>query len=211
MTSCRIRPGTPDLDLTLPGTAGSINGAIFMTGRTARRDRHFGTFVQIQNNGTEQGYNTDANAQYDEKNSHNHNHSILLADVPIVSGTGPDGTLEGVAYREFLLDLNEGGGSSNPFLSLDSAADLAARGRQPDQLHARLGICRRAHQLSCLRSRCRRQPLDRARRRQSHGSGQSDYRILIPDSFFINDAAHRYVTLYSQFGVQAGWEFDSRL
>jgi uncharacterized repeat protein (TIGR01451 family) len=39
----------------------------------------------------------------------------------------------------------------------------------------------------------------------SHGSGQSDYRILIPDSFFINDAAHRYVTLYSAFGEQAGW------
>ena len=42
----------------------------------------------------------------------------------------------------------------------------------------------------------------------SHGSGQSDYRILIPDSFFINDAAHRYVTLYSEFGVQPGWDSD---
>ena len=42
----------------------------------------------------------------------------------------------------------------------------------------------------------------------AHGSGQSDYRILIPDSFFINDAAHRYVTLYSQFGLQPGWSSD---
>ena len=39
----------------------------------------------------------------------------------------------------------------------------------------------------------------------SHGSGQSDVRVLIPDSFFINDAAHRYVTLYSSFGEQPGW------
>ena len=33
--------------------------------------------------------------------------------------------------------------------------------------------------------------------------------ILIPDSYFINDPAHRYITLYSKFGMQAGWEADS--
>src|SRR5205085_4587500 len=42
----------------------------------------------------------------------------------------------------------------------------------------------------------------------SHGSGQSDIRILVPTSVFINDAAHRYVTLYSEFGLQAGWGAD---
>ena len=29
-------------------------------------------------------------------------------------------------------------------------------------------------------------------------------RVYIPDSYFINDAAHRYVTLFSQFGAQGG-------
>src|SRR5204862_5920181 len=43
----------------------------------------------------------------------------------------------------------------------------------------------------------------------SRGSGQSDVRILIPDSAFLNDAAHRYVTVYSQFGLQSGWNSDS--
>src|SRR6185295_10717774 len=32
---------------------------------------------------------------------------------------------------------------------------------------------------------------------------------LIPDELFINDPAHRYVTLYSKFGLQDGWDTDS--
>ena len=38
----------------------------------------------------------------------------------------------------------------------------------------------------------------------SSGSGKGDMRVYIPDSYFINDAAHRYVTLFSQFGAQGG-------
>src|SRR6185503_7967068 len=41
-----------------------------------------------------------------------------------------------------------------------------------------------------------------------HGSGSSDYRILIPNSFFTNDAAHRYVTLYAALGLQPSWGTD---
>src|SRR5205085_298682 len=33
--------------------------------------------------------------------------------------------------------------------------------------------------------------------------------ILIPDAAFLNDPAHRYITLFSKFGMQAGWEADS--
>src|SRR5678815_1612538 len=64
-------PGTPDLDLTLAGTAGSINGAVFLTGETQSAGTGaFNAFVQIQRTGTEQGYNTDASAQYDENFAH---------------------------------------------------------------------------------------------------------------------------------------------
>ena len=77
------------------------------------------TFVQIQHTGIEQGYNTDAAThQFDEKYSQ-FDHSLLLANVPIVIGDGSNGTVEGVAYRQFILDINEAGGAINPFLSLD--------------------------------------------------------------------------------------------
>src|ERR1043165_3216547 len=115
-------PGTPDLDLTDPNTSGTINGAVFMTGAlqaAGSGNNAFNAFLQIQRNGTEQGYNTDANHQFDEGSSHVHNHSVLLADVPIVFGDGSNGTIEGVAYREFLLDLNEPNGGLKPFISLD--------------------------------------------------------------------------------------------
>src|SRR2546423_647232 len=59
----------------------------------------FNSFVQIQHTGSEQGYNTDAPFQFDEKNGHTHNHSILLADVPLVVGDSTNGTAEGVVYR----------------------------------------------------------------------------------------------------------------
>src|SRR3954468_23708458 len=111
-------PGTPDLDLTFDGASGAINGGVFQTaGVQAAGTGIFNTFVRVQNTGTEQGYNTDAAAQFDEKASFHH--SVLLNNIPIIIGDGTGGTEEGVAYREFRLDLNEANGSTNPFLSLD--------------------------------------------------------------------------------------------
>jgi len=199
-------PGTPDLDLTLAGTAGSINGAVFSTGETQSAGTGaFNAFVQIQRTGTEQGYNTDASAQYDENNSVTHNHSILLADVPIVIGDGANGTVEGIAYREFLLDLNEGNGGTNPYISLDALQIWQNEAGNLTNFTAGSGF-------AGTHTNYLAYDLDAGADRwialnagMSHGSGQSDYRILIPDSFFINDAAHRYVTLYSAFGEQAGW------
>src|SRR5215213_9428428 len=94
---------TATVDLTVAGTGG--------TGI-------FNTFAQLQHTGIEQGYNSDAAPQFDEKTSHQHNHSILLADVPIFIGDGTGGTVEGVVYREFRFDANEVGGAGR-LLSLD--------------------------------------------------------------------------------------------
>jgi hypothetical protein len=189
-------PGTPDLDLTLAGTAGSINGAVFSTGLTQSAGTGtFNAFVQIQRTGFEQGYNTDASAQYDELNSLTHNHSILLADVPIVIGDGANGTVEGLAYREFLLDLSEASGGTNPYISLDALQIWQNEAGNLTNFTSGLGFAGThtnylAYDLDAGVDRWIALNADMA-----HGSGQSDYRILIPDSFFINDAAHRYVTL----------------
>src|SRR3954449_1729527 len=114
-------PGTPDIDLTFDDTFGILNGAIFATGQNQPAGTGvFNSFVQLQHASTEQGYNTDASPQYDEKNAHIHNHSILLADIPIVVGDGTSGTVEGITYREFLLDLNEPNGNTSPYISLDA-------------------------------------------------------------------------------------------
>ena len=173
-------PGTPDLDLTDPNTFGMINDAVFTTGQTIPAGTaNFNAFVQIQRNGSEQGYNTDASAQYDEKNSHNHNHSVLLAEVPIVFGDGSNGTVDGVAYREFLLDLNEPNGGTKPYISLDKLQIWQQEAGNLTNFTPGLGFAGRSHQLSRLRSRCRRQSLDRARCR--HVAWQRAERLSHPD------------------------------
>src|SRR4051794_11109550 len=189
------------LDLTASGSYGAIGDALFMTGALQpAATGAFNSFVQVQHTGTELGYNTDAAAQYNEGSSRQHNHSLLLADVPIVFGDGTNGTAEGVAYREFLLDLND----ANGLLSLDKLQiwqeeSGSLTNFMPDTGFAGAHTNYLAYNLDAGGNNWI--ALNSA---MSHGSGQSDYRILIPDSMFINDAAHRYVTLFSEFGAQGG-------
>src|SRR5262249_37490605 len=97
------------IDLTTSGSTGFVDEAVFLAGvDTLSGTGTFNTFVQIQRTGVEQGYNTDAAThQFDEQGSSQFNHSLLLANVPIIVGDGTNGTVEGVAYRQFILDINE--------------------------------------------------------------------------------------------------------
>src|SRR5437588_6983220 len=200
-------PGTPDLDLTTADSFGTINGAIFLTGAIQPSgEGGFNSFVQIQRTGVEQGYNSDHGPQFDEKSTQANNHSILLADVPIIFGDGTNGTLDGQAYREFRLDLNEKTGKQ--YISLDALQIWQEESGSLNGFTPGTGF-------SGAHTNYLAYNLDAGGNHWialtdglSSGSGQSDYRILIPDSFFINDAAHRYVTLYSEFGLQAGWGAD---
>ncbi|TMJ60386.1 MAG: hypothetical protein E6G81_06580 [Alphaproteobacteria bacterium] len=197
-----------EIDLTKAGSIGFVDDAVFLGGaNTLSGTGLFNTFVQIQHTGIEQGYNTDAAThQFDEKYSQ-FDHSLLLANVPIVIGDGSNGTVEGVAYRQFILDINEAGGAINPFLSLDKLQIWQEESRSLSNFTAGSGFAGThtnglAFDLDA--------GIDRwiAVKDLASGSGRSDVQVLIPDSYFINDAAHRYVYLYSQFGVQSGFAAD---
>jgi len=98
-------------DLTSGGTV-TINGALYTT--TDNQSTGTGviqSFVRVQNNGTEQGYNSDARPlQFDENTSPTFTRSLLLSAVPIV-------TIGGLQYREFLLDINQQ--NADPLLTLN--------------------------------------------------------------------------------------------
>jgi len=207
-------PGSPDIDLTFDNSFGVLNGAVFMTGPTQSAGTGtFNSFVQLQHTGIEQGYNTDASAQFDEKSTLNHNHSVLLANVPIVVGDGTNGTIDGITYREFLLDLNESTGTA-AYISLDALQIWQEEAGNLTNFTAGFGFAGTHTNYLAYNLDTGGDHWVALNDGLSHGSGQSDVRILIPDSYFINDAAHRYVTLYSEFGAQAGWSagggFDSR-
>src|ERR1044072_7705040 len=202
-------PGTPDLDLTLPGTAGSINGAVFMTGLYGLVPDQLSTFLEIRHNGVEQGYNTDGALPQDQRDVQNATHSVLLAEIPIVVGDGSHGTIEGVAYHEFRLNINEAG-NAKQYLSLDPLQIWQEEAGNLTNFTAGSGFAGAhtnflAYDLDAGTDRW----IGLKEGANGNGSNQTEFTILIPDSFFINDPSHRYVTLYSKFGQQAGWDADS--
>ncbi len=173
------------IDLTTRGSSGALDGAIF----SAVEPHPTGTgvidpFLRLQAKGVEAGYNTNGPLEFDTKPSI-HTHAIQLRDVPIVN-------VNGTAYREFFLDINESkpgtllsldqlkiGLGDSPTLSGAGAAqlfnqpayNLDASGDNWVKLNYELG----------------------------HGSGSGDMRVLIPNSAFGDDNS-KYLYLYSQFG-----------
>ena len=202
-------PGTPDVDLTFDGASGTINGGVFMTGLPQGETVQFSSFLEIRNNGVEQGYNTDGALQQNQLDTQNSTHSILLAEVPIVIGDGSQGTVEGVAYREFRLTLDEAG-SASQYLSLDALQIWQEEAGNLTNFTAGLGFAGShtnylAYDLDAGANRW----IGLKEGLNGNGANVTEYTVLIPDSFFINDPSHRYVTLYSEFGLQPGWNSDS--
>ncbi|MEJ1937216.1 hypothetical protein WDZ92_44040, partial [Nostoc sp. NIES-2111] len=72
------------------------------------------SFLRIDTNkDTEQGYNTDyRSVQFDEKTDSNFTRSLLLSAVPVVE-------IDGVRYRQFILDINEPNSANKSSINLD--------------------------------------------------------------------------------------------
>jgi len=172
------------LDLTTSGASGTINGAYFAQGNYAAAGTGLiESFVRIQTNqAVEQGYNTDARPlEFHENNSPQFTRSLLLADVPIV-------TLNGIDYREFLLDINEANGRKS-LLSLDTI-EVYLAGEGDIGSYSELGAA-----VFNLDAGADNGILLNAA--LNSGSGSGDMRAYIPDALF---AGGDYVYLYSMFG-----------
>jgi hypothetical protein len=189
VTTPQVR-GDPTLDLTGTGVvSGYINGGFFTRADPqGTGSGNIQSFVRIQANGTEQGYNVnlpDITPEFDEKGG-GFTHPLLISDVPIVR-------IDGVDYREFLLDVDEGGTEKSRYISLDSMqiylADSPDRTGYPD-----LGV--KIFDLDSLPTTDNWILLDATLR---SGSGSGDMFAYIPNSLF-NVQAVQYVYLYSKFG-----------
>jgi hypothetical protein len=93
------------VDLTTGSDAsGEINGALFFaTQQQAAGTGYIDPFLRIQEKDPlEQGYNTDGGFPFDDKNPHNFQHSLPIADL---SAT----ILNGTQYLVFELDSNQSG------------------------------------------------------------------------------------------------------
>src|SRR4051812_9726612 len=107
-----LMSANPTLDLTTRGSSGWIGDAQFVqTDAQPTGTGNINSFVRVQANGVEQGYNTSARPlQYNENSSPQFTRSLKLSEVPQV-------TINGKVSLEFLLDVNQT--AANPMLSLD--------------------------------------------------------------------------------------------
>jgi hypothetical protein len=180
------------VDLTTRGAEGAANGALFrQSDAQPTGSGLIHSFLRVQSRGVEQGFNTDARPlQLDENKSPTFTRSLAAADVPVV-------WVNGVAYREFLLDINQK--SSAPLLSLDELRLYV--GGAPNLT----GYDAAAKTLAGLTPVY---DLDGAGDatvkmdyRLNPGSGGGDITVLVPDAGFRSGG---YVYLYSKFGGSWG-------
>ncbi len=190
------------VDLTTSGNFGYVGDAVFAAEQVNAGTGAFPAFLSMSHSQNESGYNSDFRpVQFNETTNANHNHSLLLANIPIVEGDGTGGTIEGVLYREFLLDTNEGGTGDNRFISLD---ELQIWQEQSGNLTGFIsnvgftgGVNYLAYDLDAGGDSWIAIDSD-----LSSGSGKSDVRVLIPNVAF--NPSVPYVYLFSEFGLTGG-------
>jgi hypothetical protein len=176
------------VDLTAPLSSGTINGARFETVdfRTAGTGV-IDSFVRIQRNGTEQGYNTSGRpVQFDETTDPNFTRNLTFGEIPTR-------VIDGVSYKEFMLDINQT--QPNSLLSLDQVKIYtSAIGSQiqanPDNLGAMV------YEMDMGGDSWVRMDYN-----LGSGSGQGDVRMLVPVSAFGAAGSGTFVYLYSFFGT----------
>jgi uncharacterized repeat protein (TIGR01451 family) len=199
-------------DMTKAGTLHNDAGAIWANQLTdlesvgASGTGVFNTFSRLQANGSEGGFNTDAQKPALDEKASIHTHSLALSSLATVDANGLPATT-GTTYYEFRLDINQSG--SAPYLSLNKlqiyqhgAADLNTLA---------------AVQSTALPSDYRAYDLDangdhtvllNASLGAGSGSGggvvdNADLIVLVPTANF-NPQAGDFIYLYSEFGTSGG-------
>jgi hypothetical protein len=158
------------------------------------------SFVRVQSAGVEEGYNTDARPlQMDENKSRTFTRSLTVGQVPVV-------WVNNVAYREFLLDVNQK--ASSPLLSLDELRlYVGAAGNLTGYDATAKTLADLAPVYDMDGAGDVTVKLDY---RLNPGSGGGDMVVLIPEAAFAGQPAGGFVYLYSRFGdswrANAGFE-----
>jgi hypothetical protein len=198
------------IDLTTTGSSGTgtaIIGGTFQVNQINPQSTGTGVidpFLRIQANGNQQGYNTDANPEYDAK-AGIWTHALQLSDIPTV-------TIGGVTYLQFLLDINQNTGGTNEILSLNqiqifqSAADVGTTNDTLiDATAMAPPLISFAGATEVFRMNNATDPNTEIRLNYdlNPGSGAGDMFLYVRASAFAA-APNSYITLYSQFGTPPG-------
>ena len=192
-----------DLRTALPAnTTCGIGSGLFATDEQHPTGTGFiDSFVRIQQNGWEEGYNTSGRPlQYHEKTDPNFTRNLLLSEVTTK-------TISGIVYREFFLDINEPGttNQNKSFITLDQleiyvsgTGSLTSYAKDPNNPNNNAtGALTGATKIYDLDTASSDNYVQIDYNLSSLGSGSSDMVFYLPNSLF---GDNQYVSLYSQFG-----------
>jgi hypothetical protein len=148
---------------------------------------------RVDSGGVEQGYNTTAKGlDFDEKRIPR-SRGITLSQVPVV-------TINGVAYREFILDVDQK--AASPLLSVDQVRVYVAGRSDLTGYNPRTG--KLAGHAPVFDLDAKRDVSLVLNARLNRGRGSGDLSLLIPDSAFAGADPKSFVYLYSQMGATRG-------
>jgi len=156
-------------------------------------------FLRIQNDGTEQGYNTTqfnaGDYPFDEKHGV-WTHDVLFSSMQVIDG-----------FYNFVLDIAEGGNAPESLLSLDGLRFYAATtGGQDTTVLADLGVL-----LWDMDGAEDSYVLLDGNRDGNPGNGVSDMLMQVPEIVFagVDTGTNPYFILWSQFGLQEDADADA--
>jgi hypothetical protein len=195
----RLVPSTL-VDLTARGATGEVGdgGLVQQCDAQPTGTGYIRSFVRVQGaasgGGSQQGYNTTARPlQFDENKSPQFTRDLTLGQVPTVY-------VNGVAYREFLLDINQK--SSSPLLSLDEVRLYVGATSNLTGYNSTTKTLGGLSPVFDMDAGGDRTVL--LNYQLNHGSGSGDMYLLVPNAAFAGQSPDSYVYLYSKMGVRAG-------
>lgn len=148
---------------------------------------NYNSFVRIQNNGEEEGFNTDTNGQLNNKDGI-WTHDLLISSLEVV-------TIGTTDYYEIRLDLNETNSNTGPNISLDQLQIYFGAAATSDDFSALTKVFDLVGDYGG--------PL--ALVDHNSGSGSDDYVFYVPVDLITDTSG--YLTLYADFsGADGGFE-----
>ena len=197
--TCATAASATMLDLTYDGAHGFLNDAYFIEGTSNPTGTGvFEPFLRLQRAGIEEGFNTSTHKVLDNKDG------IWTKDLRL--DVTPTVERDGIKYREFRLDINEGSNDNSQYLSLD---DLRIYLEQSGGISTLSELTHKKYDMGLDASKnANWVKLDY--NLNKGGSGWDDMSVFIPDALFTDSKTLPYLYLYSKFGVHyssdAGFE-----
>jgi hypothetical protein len=178
------------VDLT-NSDSGTVNNALFyFSSKQPTGTGVIDPFLRVQADPSEQGYNTSGGTVFDDK-AGPWTHDIQFSDLQTTQVT-----VNGAAYYQILLDVDEPGGSKS-LISLDSLQFYtSSTGSKTTTDLSQLGTLR----WSLDGSEDSYVMLDASR---NSGSGSGDMYAYVPASAFNGVSSSDFIYMYCRFGDQA--------